>query len=233
MVQSSSNILEVICSFSNDNDKRSTVAPLRLLTVINTSNKELFQNAVILKGFGSHAVSWNEYAAKLLLLACEYNSNNFAALLVSPASLPESTLCTFLRTKACYGDLPIHIAAQKGRFTVIDELLKAEKRSTVSQSQGNHPDNGDAIAVDNTHTPLLYIPDVLGRLPIHLAANLRHPQIGPETIKMMLRYDTEHATLFPASILKQQDVSNSTQKRTSMLLSEGRLGPCIHRSSNA
>ena len=170
---------------------------------------------------------WNSYPAKLMFLACNYNSDKVVALLLNHALFPGSKYPTsrqLLQAQAGFGRLTIHFAAQKGYFRVIEEMLKAEERGARSLSTESHVTGGDEIASHDNHNKLLCIPDNFGCLPIHLVLGLHEPRGAGPTLDLMIRYDARYATMFPASLSHQPGVPDSTWKQTSMLHTQDRSG---------
>jgi len=222
--RTSCEIMKTVCT---DHDGKALVAPLRLLTLINTPDKALIQDAVTVSRSTLMAVDWNSYPAELMFLACNYNSDKVVALFLNHAFFPASGYPTsrkLLQAQDEDGSLPIHVAAQNGYFRVIEELVKAEERDARGLSQESHASGGDEIASDNNHTPLLYMPDGDGDLPIHLAAEWNRPRDGEPTFDLMIGYDAKYATLFPATLSHQPSVPGSTRKQTSMILTQSHLG---------
>lgn len=224
---------EELCT---DHDVNAVIDPLKLLTVINTPDKGLIEHAVMISKSTMRAVDWINYPAKLMFLACLYNSDKTVALFLNHAFFPATrypSSRTLLRAKGKCGELPVHFAAMYGHDRVFEVLVDSEKRRVRSFLKEKGASGEDEIATRDDDIRLLYMVDDEGKLPIHLAAACFFNIPGSErTMNLMMKYDAKYATLFPATLLHQSGAPESAVKQTSMLLMPDHSGQLpIHIAS--
>lgn len=225
---------EVMKKVSSVHGSEAIVAPLKLLTLINTPDKALIEHAVMASNSKLKVVDWTKYPAELMFLACECSCDKTVALFLNHEFFPASgypTSRTLLQARDEPGALPIHVAVREGSYRVIEELVKSEEREARSFGKEIHVGGGDEIVCDDNYTGLLYVPDGDGNLPIHLAAKKRDSPDIKLIFDLMIDYDAKHATLFPVTPFHPSGTPDSTRKQTSMLLSRNNKGKLpIHRA---
>lgn len=196
---------------SSTNQHGNTVEdPLRLLIMINTPNKAVVELGVRLSKSTMETIDWNSYAAVMLCLACRCDSYNVVNMFLNGAILSVSK-DALLQAKDEMGRLPVHVAAQESSSKVFEALVDAE-----------------SVGGDD-HTPMLYVPDANGVLPIHITANIYgrgddKKKENERILRRMIAYDAGYATLFPTTLSGQSDACGSIRNQTSMLLIPNKVG---------
>ena len=251
--ESSCQIMKIVWT---GDDGNTLIAPLRLLTLINTPNEDWLRYAVKNSRSRLKEKGWGNYPAELIFLACNYSSDKIVALFLNQVFFSESIYADtrkLLRVQDRFGYLSIHDAARLGYFGVIKELVKADgfearnsigERHTGVTEMKSHEDRmrkgenrfekADApleVIFVNDDTKLLYVPNRIGLLPIHLVASLSGAEPTCEhkrIFDLMMEYDAKYTSLFPIMSLSPPGDSGLTRRQTSMLLTQWNGQLLIH-----
>lgn len=182
-------IMENVCIFRN---WKLVIDPLLLITLINTPDKALIESAIMASRLMYGSLDWKSAIAKVMIKACVFDSNNTVASLLNQAfssSFGYSNIRALLYMQDDAGRSLFHSAVDSYSFRVIKELLKSEELDTRSSKKEIHGSGGNEIVSDDDQTGLLYLPDVFGNLPIHLAANDPFNEDNGAMIELLIEYD--------------------------------------------